>query len=448
MSTNRPILPEVAVVGRANVGKSTLVNRLCGKRSAIVDEASGVTRDRVEHTAQWRGRDFTLVDTGGFEPHSTDALRRQVVEQTRRALSRADLVLFVVDGQAGLTEEDMRLARELRRAEAPVLLVATKVDAAEWEDDLPSLYRAGLGEPWPVSGIHGRGTGDLLDAVVRLLPAKGSQDQVEVDSEGPVSVALIGRPNVGKSSLFNRLCGQERAIVHPQAGTTRDAVDSVLVHGGKSYRFIDTAGLSRKGRQAAGADYFALVRSLRIADEADVTVLILEANRAGTDQDLRLARRVMDVGSGLVIVLNKADLLVRGEIERAREDLAYAMPFAAFAPVVVTSALTGRGAGLVWKALERVDSARRQRVKTGRFNEWLTALQASTPPPPCHGKSVRVLFGTQSRSAPPEFVFFATGPVEAPYRRFLQRSVREAFGFEGVPVRVVTRVRKRKTERE
>jgi GTPase len=435
-STGR--LPRVAVVGRPNVGKSTLVNRILGRRAAITQETPGVTRDRVSYQADWAGRRFELVDTGGWEPKAT-GLQASVVAQAERAMADADLVLFVVDATVGVTEEDAAVAARLRRGRVPVILVANKVDSAAAEPQVADLWSLGLGEPLPVSSLHGRGAGDLLDAVVeRLGTAAAADDEPQVPA-----LAIVGRPNVGKSSLLNRLAGQDLAIVDPTPGTTRDTVDSIVERAGRSYRLVDTAGMRRSFQQAEGADYFAFVRSLEAVDRADVALLVLEAPLGVAEQDQKVAVRAVEAGCGLVLLANKWDLMDDEARHQFGVDLERKLYFVDWAPMLRVSARTGRGVEKVWGLVDRVLAERSRRIPTAALNQWLERATERTPPPPVRGRPVKVRYATQARVDPPEVVLFTSGQLSPSYRRYLENDLRRTFGFEGTPVRLVVRVRTR-----
>jgi GTPase len=435
-STGR--LPRVAVVGRPNVGKSTLVNRILGRRAAITQEKPGVTRDRVTYQADWAGRRFELVDTGGWEPKAT-GLQASVVAQAERAMADADLVLLVVDATVGVTEEDAAVAARLRRGRVPVILVANKVDSAAAEPQVAGLWSLGLGEPLPVSSLHGRGAGDLLDAVVeRLGTATAAADEPQVPA-----LAIVGRPNVGKSSLLNRLAGHDLAIVDPTPGTTRDTVDSIVERAGRSYRLVDTAGMRRSFQQAEGADYFAFVRSLEAVDRADVALLVLEAPLGVAEQDQKVAVRAVEAGCGLVLLANKWDLMDDEARHQFGVDLERKLYFVDWAPMLRVSARTGRGVEKVWGLVDRVLAERSRRIPTAALNQWLERATERTPPPPARGRPVKVRYATQARVDPPEVVLFTSGQLSPSYRRYLEKDLRRTFGFEGTPVRLVVRVRTR-----
>jgi GTP-binding protein len=438
-----PITPVVAVVGRPNVGKSTLVNRILGRREAVVQDVPGVTRDRIPYDALWAGRRFTLVDTGGWEPDAR-GLRARVSEQAQRAVATADLVLFVVDGQTGATETDLVVARTLRRSARPVLLVVTKIDDERAEPDASELWSLGLGEPHPVSGLHGRGSGDLLDAIIAALPAARPDEPEDV---GPRRVALIGRPNVGKSSLLNQLTGDERAVVDPVPGTTIDPVDSLVELDGEIWRFVDTAGLRRRVRQAAGMEYYASLRTASAIEAAEVAIVVLDASEPLSEQDQRVLAGVVDAGRALVIAFNKWDLVDEDRRYQLDREVDRELGRIRWAPRVNVSARTGRAVDKLAPALRRSLASWDRRIPTGRLNTWLIDVVAATPPPPRGGKAPRVLFATQADTRPPRFVMFATGFLEAGYRRFLERRLREDFDFAGSPIQIVVRVRERRGSR-
>jgi GTPase len=436
--TETTLLPRVAVVGRPNVGKSTLVNRILGRRAAITQELPGVTRDRVTYQAEWDGRHFEVIDTGGWEPH-VQGLAASVVAQVERAIAEADLVLLVVDAQVGIAPEDDAMAERLRRAKVPVLLVANKIDDARAELELGRLWALGLGDPHPVSALHGRGSGDLLDDILARLPATPRADL----APRPPAVAIVGRPNVGKSSLLNRLAGGDVAIVDPTPGTTRDTVDSTVTHDGRSWRFVDTAGMRRSFAKAKGADYYALVRSYEAVDRADVAILVVEGPEGIAEQDQKVAVRAVEAGCALVVVANKWDLMDEETRRQFTVDMERKLHFVNWAPLLRTSARTGRGVDRIWGALGDVLEARAMRVPTAAINQWLETAVGRTPPPTVQGHSVKLRYATQARTEPPEIVVFSTARLSPSYQRYLEHDVRRTFGFEGTPVRLVVRVRKR-----
>jgi GTPase len=434
-------LPVLAVVGRPNVGKSTLVNRILGRREAVVQDVPGVTRDRVAYDAQWSGRRFTVVDTGGWEPDAKGFAAR-VAAQAEQAMRTADAVLLVVDASVGATATDEAVARVLRRGGKPVVLAANKVDDERTEPEAASLWSLGLGEPYPVSALHGRGSGDLLDALLKALPeAPPDRDDAEA---GPRRVALIGRPNVGKSSLLNRLTGEERSMVDPVAGTTVDPVDSLVQIGEEIWRFVDTAGLRRRVSHASGAEYYASLRTAAAIEAAEVAVVLLDASEPISEQDQRVIGAVIEAGRALVIAFNKWDLVDGDRRERLDKEIDRELLRVRWAPRVNVSAVSGRGVDKLAPALRTALESWERRVPTGRLNSWLGELVAATPPPVRGGKQPRVLFATQAGTRPPRFVLFTTGFLEPAYRRFVERRLREDFGFPGSPVEVAVRVRERR----
>ena len=431
-------LPVVAVVGRPNVGKSTLVNRIVGRREAIVEEQPGVTRDRKLVDAEWNGRAFTVVDTGGWLA-GDDPLDRQVSQQAERAIAEADVLLVVVDAVIGGTDEDDSVARLLRRAGKPVLLVANKVDSEQRESDAWALTRLGLGDPRPVSALHGRGVGDLLDELVALLPTDGEPSDAPAAQDDQIdapSVAIVGRPNVGKSTLFNRLVGDERSVVHDVPGTTRDAIDTVIETEDGPLRLIDTAGMRRRGKTSEGPEYYSLVRALKAIDRADAAVLVIDATEGVTSQDQRLAERVDAAGSPVVILLNKWELLDAEGRADVRDQVADRLAFLGYAPVLKVSARTGLGVHKLLPALAQSIDAYHRRIPTAELNKVIQEAQRA------HASPVgRVLYATQGATDPPTFTLFASRPLPRTYLRYLERRIREHFGFGPTPLKL--RVRKR-----
>jgi GTPase len=441
--------PVVAVVGRPNVGKSTLLNRVVGRRIAIVEERPGVTRDRKEVEAEWCGREFVLVDTGGWVQGGTE-LDRKVSKQSERALRDADAVVMVVDATVGVTDDDAAVARLLRGVDAPVFLVANKVDHARHEDGLWELLSLGLGDPIPVSALHGRGTGDLLDAVVAALPAVDG-DVAAGDGDGPdavpaaeedpdavvCAVALVGRPNVGKSTLFNRLIGDERAVVHDMPGTTRDSVDTVVETDIGPLRFVDTAGMRRRSRIDEDTEYFSMVRALKSVDDADVALLVIDATEGVTHQDQRLAERIDGAGCPIVVLLNKWELLDEERRRDVLDQLQRRLHFLGEAAVLRVSALSGRGVHRLLPALATAIDAYHTRIPTRQVNDVLRRAQQAQPAP--HGG--RVLYATQGATDPPTFTLFTNKTIPASYLRYLERELRTAFGLQATPIKL--RVRRR-----
>jgi len=434
------VSPTVAIVGRPNVGKSTLLNRIVGRREAIVEERPGVTRDRKEVTASWSGKEFTLVDTGGWQA-SGGALDSMVSRQSEQAIAEADVVLLVVDATVGLTDDDDRVAALLRGRDESVLVVANKVDDASHESIIWELLGLGLGEPFPVSALHGRGTGDLLDRLIDLLPDPHDDGEATGEADPPgeriIGVSLVGRPNVGKSTLFNRLTGEDRSVVHDQPGTTRDAIDTVVDTDHGPVRFIDTAGMRRKARIDEGTEYYSLVRALRAVDGADVSLLIIDATEGVTHQDQRLAERVDAAGSPIVVLLNKWDLCDAEQREAAVEQVGDRLHFIGGAPVLRISALTGRNVDRLWPALAESVEEYRTRVPTRRVNEVVRAAQAAHPAP----GGVRILYATQGATDPPTFTLFSNREVPRTWLRYLERRLREDLGLGATAMKL--RVRRR-----
>ncbi len=435
--------PTVAVVGRPNVGKSTLVNRIVGSRVTIVEEQPGVTRDRKEVDAEWQGVPFTLVDTGGWMPGG-DTLDAKVSRQSEQAIRDADAVVMVMDAITGVTEEDSRVAEVIRNlARGEVLLVVNKVDDANRDGLIWEALSLGLGDPLGISALHGRGAGDMLDRLIEVLPppepvAEIADDAAPEEAERVFSVALVGRPNVGKSTLFNRLIGEDRAVVHDLPGTTRDTVDTVVETEEGPIRFVDTAGMRRKAKIDEATEYYSLVRALQAVDQADVALLIIDSTVGVTAQDQRLAERIDAAGSPVVVLLNKHELLTDAEV---RADLDYQIKerlrFIGEAPVLKISALTGKGVGKLMPALSMSIEDYHRRVPTRRVNEVIRAAQQAQPGP--HG--VRVLYATQAAIDPPTFTLFANREVPPTYLRYLERSLREGFDLGATPIKM--RVRKR-----
>ena len=434
-------LPVLAVVGRPNVGKSTLVNRILGRREAVVEDKPGVTRDRVSYAAEWAGTSFTLVDTGGWEV-DVSGLNARVAEQAEIAIELADVVLFVVDATVGPTSTDERVVKLLRKSGKPVILVANKVDGPRVEADAADLWSLGLGEPHPVSALHGRGIGDMLDALVAKLPEVSAFGELRLG--GPRRVALVGRPNVGKSSLLNKLLGEERVVVDSVAGTTRDPVDELVQLGGKTWWFIDTAGIRRRVHQTTGADFYASLRTQAAIEKAEVAVVLVDASVKMTEQDTRVISQVVDAGRALVIAYNKWDLMDEDRRPYLEREIEQDLVQVQWAPRVNLSAKTGWHRDRLVPSIERSLASWDMRIPTGRLNAFLGELVAANPHPLRGGKQPRILFATQADTRPPRFVIFATGFLEAGYRRFIERRLREAFGFEGSPISISVRVREKR----
>ena len=435
------VLPVLAVVGRPNVGKSTLVNRIIGRREAVVEDKPGVTRDRVSYPAEWAGRDFTLVDTGGWET-DVAGIDASVAKQAEVAIELADAVILVVDATVGATATDEHVVKLLRRSKKPVVVCANKVDGPRAEADASELWSLGLGEPFPVSALHGRGTGDLLEAAMKILPLESEHGELRPD--GPRRVALVGRPNVGKSSLLNKVAGSNRVVVDDVPGTTRDPVDELIVLKGQPWWFVDTAGIRRRVHQTQGADFYASLRTQAAIEKAEVGVVLIDASVPITEQDLRVLSQVVDSGRALVVAYNKWDLVdderriyLEKEIERDLVQIPWA-------PRVNLSAATGWHAERLVPALETALASWERRIPTGRLNSFLGELVSEHPHPLRGGKQPRILFATQASTKPPRFVVFATGFLEHGYRRFIERRLRETFGFDGTPIEISVRIREKR----
>lgn len=442
-----PALPVVAIVGRPNVGKSALVNRILGRREAVVEDTPGVTRDRVTYKAEWNDRRFSLVDTGGWEPDAK-GIDRSVAAQAEIAIDLCDVVLFVVDAMVGATSTDEYVVKLLRKSGKPVFLVANKIDDPRHEPEAAALWNLGLGQPYPTSAVHGRGVADLLDSVLEKLPTISAVAKYEIG--GPRRVAILGRPNVGKSSLLNMAAGEERVVVNELAGTTRDPVDSVVELGGKLWRLVDTAGIRRRVHLQQGADFYASLRTSAALEKAEVAVVVLDVSETISEQDVRIIDLVLESGRSLVLAFNKWDRLNDTDLENEdrrrylereiEQDLAHV----AWAPRVNISAKTGRHFDKLVPALETALENWDRRIATGKFNAFISELVAEHPHPLRGGKQPRILFGTQASTRPPTFVLFTTGFLDPGYRRFIQRRLREVYKFEGTPIVINMRVREKR----
>jgi GTP-binding protein len=431
-------LPKVAVIGRPNVGKSTLVNRIIGRREAIVEDTPGVTRDRVKYEAEWNGRTFLLIDTGGWEV-KPEGISEKITAGAELAIAESDLVLFVVDAQVGALDEDESLLTLLRKSHKKVILVANKVDGTGEENNAHALWNLGLGEPRFLSALHGRGSGDLLDLVVKELPEVGS----EPIDDGYRRIALLGRPNVGKSSLLNALAGEARVLVDDVAGTTRDPVDELIEFGGTTWRFIDTAGIRKKAKFDSGTDYYASLRTEAALERAEVAVIILDASAPLTEQDLRIITMAEESGRAMVLVMNKWDLMDEERQIQFEKELERNLERYPWAQRVNLSAKTGWHRDRLAPALRTAIASWEYRVPTSKLNSFLGALVSATPPPVRGGKQPKIRFATQASISPPKFVVFASEWVEPSYRRFIERRLREEFGFQGSPVEVAIKVREK-----
>jgi len=436
--------PVVAIVGRPNVGKSALVNRILGRREAVVEDVPGVTRDRVSYPAEWTGTRFTLVDTGGWEPDAR-GIDASVAAQAEIAIELCDAVLFVVDSRVGPTATDERVVQLLRRTKKPVFLIANKVDDARQEPEVASLWSLGLGEPHPVSALHGRGVADLLDAVVKSLPEESAVAKPLL--AGPRRVAILGRPNVGKSSLLNKAAGEERVVVNDLAGTTRDPVDEQVEIAGRVWTFVDTAGIRRRVHLQKGADFYASLRTATALEKAEVAVVLLDATEEISDQDLRIIDLVLESGRALVLAFNKWDLLDEERHRYLEREIERDLSHVAWAPRVNISARTGRHLEKLVPALETALDSWDARIPTAKFNAFVAELVQENPHPLRGGKQPRILFGTQVQNRPPTFVLFTTGFLDPGYRRFIQRRLRERYGFAGTPIVLNMRIREKRQRR-
>jgi GTPase len=434
-------LPIVAILGRPNVGKSTLINRFLGRREAIVEDTPGVTRDRVSYECEWNGRRFIIMDTGGWES-KPDGISVQVSAGAERAMEEADVLAFVVDAHVGALDEDDILVQELRKAKKPTILVANKVDGDSDESDAHALWNLGLGQPCFVSALHGRGSGDLLDLIVRELPEVGGAQA----QDGYRRIALIGRPNVGKSSLLNALAGESLSIVDDVAGTTRDPVDSLIDFGGSIWRFVDTAGLKKRANQASGTDYYATLRTQAALERCECAVVVLDASQPISEQDLRVITMVEEAGKALVLVMNKWDLVDEDRRDQLDREIDRHLDQVEWAQRVNVAAKTGWHRDRLAPAIRTALDSWERRVPTSKLNSFLGALIGATPPPVRGGKQPKIYYATQAGIAPPKFVVFSSGWIEASYRRFIERRLREEFGFPGTPVQVAIRVKERDKE--
>jgi GTP-binding protein len=433
--------PVLAVVGRPNVGKSTLVNRIIGRREAVVEDRPGVTRDRVSYDATWNGRAFTVVDTGGWDPDAR-GLAERIAGQAEVAVSLADAVLFVVDATVGITDADEAVVRILRKSGKPVVLAANKTDDQRTEAEAYGLWNLGLGEPYPVSALHGRGSGDMLDAILEALPETPEESFGEVG--GPRRIAIVGKPNVGKSSLLNKLAGEDRVVVDNVAGTTVDPVDELIELGGRTWRFIDTAGIRKRVKEASGHEYYASLRTSTAIDRAEVAVLVLDAGQTVSEQDMRIIQTIRDAGRAMVIAFNKWDLVdeerryyLEREIER---DLVQVQ----WAPRINITARTGWHVDRLVPALDKALEGWETRVPTGALNTFLGRLVGEHPHPVRSGKQPKILFATQPSTSPPTFILFTSGKLDASYERFVERRLREQFGFVGTPIVIQQRPREKR----
>lgn len=428
--------PIVAVVGRPNVGKSTLVNRIAQDKEAIVHESRGVTRDRSYHEADWCGRDFILIDTGGMEPsRSEDVFASRIREQAVAACEEADAIIFVVDGSVGVTDEDEEVARVLRKTKKPVFLCVNKLDNPASEGEIWDFYSLGIGEPFALSAVHGHGTGDLLDDIIAVLP----EDTEDVYTNDMLNVAIVGRPNVGKSSLTNKLAGRARSIVSDVAGTTRDAIDIVVEQNNQKYRLVDTAGMRKRTVVHEDIEYYSMVRGLRAMDKADVCLLVIDSVDGVTEQDQKIAALAIERGCALVVLLNKWDLL-EDDVQREQviNSITQRLTFASWAPYIRISALTGRSIDKVLQLASQVADARSQRISTAHLNKLITRLRETGHTVVDKSRRLKVKYATQVAINPPTFTFFCNAPdlVDDNYERYLENRLRETYPLQGTPIRL------------
>ncbi len=433
--------PILAVVGRPNVGKSTLVNRIIGRREAVVEDKPGVTRDRVSYDATWNGRAFTVIDTGGWDPDA-EGLAERISAQAEVAVTLADAVLFVVDATVGITDADEAVVKVLRKSGRPVVLAANKVDDQRAEAEAFGLWNLGLGEPFPVSALHGRGSGDMLDAILAALPEAPEESFAEIG--GPRRIAIIGRPNVGKSSLLNKLAGEERVVVDDASGTTVDPVDELVELGGKIWKFIDTAGIRKRVKTASGHEYYASLRTATAMERAEVAVLVIDGSQSISEQDMRIIQTVRDSGRALVICFNKWDLVDDERRYYLEREYERELVQVQWAPRINVTARTGWHIDRLVPALEAALAGWETRISTGMLNAFLGRLVAEHPHPVRSGKQPRILFGTQAQTSPPTFALFTSGKLDAAYERFIERRLREEFGFTGTPINIQVRPREKR----
>lgn len=441
-SENDVRTPILAVVGRPNVGKSTLVNRIIGRREAVVEDKPGVTRDRVYYDANWNGRAFTVVDTGGWDPDA-EGLAERISAQAEVAVTLADAVLFVVDATVGITDADEAVVKVLRKSGRPVILAANKVDDQRTEAEAFGLWNLGLGEPYPVSALHGRGSGDMLDAILAALP-ETPQETIGHEVGGPRRIAIIGRPNVGKSSLLNKLAGEDRVVVDDASGTTVDPVDELVEIGGKVWKFIDTAGIRKRVKTASGHEYYASLRTATAMERAEVAVLVIDGSQSISEQDMRIIQTVRDSGRALVICFNKWDLVDDERRYYLEREYERELVQVQWAPRINITARTGWHIDRLVPALEAALAGWETRISTGALNAFLGRLVAEHPHPVRGGKQPRILFGTQAQTAPPTFALFTSGKLDAGYERFIERRLREEFGFVGTPISISVRPREKR----
>ncbi|MDP6777467.1 MAG: ribosome biogenesis GTPase Der [Candidatus Latescibacteria bacterium] len=432
--------PVVAIVGRPNVGKSTLFNRFLGERRAVVHDQPGVTRDRNYGEVSWNRREFTLIDTGGYIPRTDGVIEDEVVRQVETAVSDADVIVMVGDAKTGPTDYDTDMARLIQKCGKPYLLVVNKVDSERDDSDAAQFYNLGMGDPVAVSALSGRLSGDLLDEVIAKLP---EGEELDEEDEGVPRLAVVGRPNVGKSTFVNRLAGEDRVVVSPIPGTTRDAIDLPMRRNGRDYLLIDTAGLRRRSRVTERMEYYSVLRTTASLDRSDVAIVLTDAEEGCTAQDAKIVAEATDLGKGAVLVINKWDLIEKDDrtAGHVAQELIGRFPSLRDYPIVFTSALTGQR---TWRAIDaalEVFDRRASRIPTGQLNRFLASVNLETPPPSRRGRHTKMFYCVQPRSEPPTVVFFTSRPQDVPehYKRFLERKLRETFDFEGTPIRVTFR---------
>lgn len=432
--------PRVSLIGRPNVGKSTLINRIIGRREAVVQDIPGVTKDRVYYDAQWDGKEFILIDTGGWTQDSSEMMN-QISTQVQKAIDESDLILFVLDFQVGMTQEDQDVIKLIRKTKTPVLLVANKVDGAEAENQIGELWSLGLGEPIPVSALHGRGAGELLEKIKNNLP---EESKFKDTKKGPVKVAIIGKPNVGKSSLLNKLSKSNRSIVSEISGTTVDPVDEIINLNGQEWHFIDTAGIRKRFKESSGFEYYATLRTSATLERSEIILLVIESNQIIADQDRRLISQIIDSGKALVLVFNKWDLIDEERHNELEREIETDLRNVSWAPRVNLSAKTGWHIDKISKALNIAYQGWTTRISTGKLNQFVNEFVAANPHPLRGGKQSKILFATQIADRPPTFALFTTGALDLTYQRHLERKLRQQYGFDGSPIHIKVKIRQRK----
>jgi len=433
--------PIVAIVGRPNVGKSTLFNKIAGKRISIVEDQPGVTRDRIYTEVEWQGNNFTLIDTGGIEPNSEDQILKQMKQQAEVAIETAEVIVFLVDGQEGITASDQEVANMLRRTKKDIILAVNKIDAPKYRDNIYEFYNLGLGEPMGISSGQALGLGDLLDEIVKHFPPEGE----EAYDELTIKVAVVGKPNAGKSSLVNKILGEERVIVSDVPGTTRDAIDTPFTVGDGKYVFIDTAGMRKRGKVFESIERYSVVRSLTAIERADVCLLLIDAKEGVSEQDSKIAGYINDQGKAVVIVVNKWDIIEKDEktIEKYKADIKKELSFMDYAPMIFISALTGQRVNKVLELIDHVSNQAAMRISTGMLNDIISEAVLTNQPAISGGRRLKIYYATQVSVKPPTFALFVNDPslMHFSYKRYLENQIRKAFSFEGTPIRFLLRQR-------